>query len=139
MIHFIEDKNIPKSKKKIIIDLTHCNNQRECILLISRKITGKDSPLLQTGNSLDAFFDVLSDYFIENWGEWKDIYIYGWCIFSTSNPILSQKILSLMMESYIVSVSGEIQMIIWNKTTLDNSNILEFLKDKKPNIYLIMS
>lgn len=139
MIEILEKNNVPDSKYKIVIDLTSCYDKKEVLIRISSKLKGKNSPSLATGNSLDACFDIVSDYFIENWLKWKDIYVYGWGTFSLKEPIYSQKILSLIMEAYLLSLSSQLQLIEWGDANFLDSNILKSTKEKKPTIYFILN
>lgn len=139
MIYYVEKNNLPKSKKKIIIDFNGCDNKEEAILLIAKKLKGKGSPNLLSGYSLDALFDVLCDFFIENWIIWNEIFIYNWASFSNKNPILSQKLLTLIIEAYIASISGTLRLIESADIRFEDSDLLMALESKKPCIYLVIN
>jgi hypothetical protein len=61
---------------RIFIDLRRCAHWREAATEIGNVLKGRDSCSLVSGN-MDAFIDVVSDGFIERWGERRDVYIRG--------------------------------------------------------------
>ncbi|WP_068081564.1 hypothetical protein [Polycladidibacter stylochi] len=63
--------------KKYVVDLRGSQSKQEILRSMGKILKGKDSPLIN-GNSLDALNDVMSDWFCENWGKEKQIYIIGW-------------------------------------------------------------
>lgn len=138
MITFCKKNEVPKSNRKIIIDFQDCSNKEDAILRVSKKLKGRESPNLINGYSFDALFDVLFDFFADNWMQWHDIHIYNWAKFSRANPILSQRILTLIIEAYFANISGEVQMIAWKETNSSIDKLLQATRDKKPNIYLLL-
>lgn len=139
MITFCKKSELPKSNKKIMIDFQDCSSKENAILCVSQKLKGRESPSLVSGRSFDALFDVVCDFFNENWMNWHDIHIYNWSEFSRKNPILSQQILTLIIEAYLASISSEIQMMIWEETNTSIHQLLEAIRDKKPNIYILLN
>lgn len=137
MIKFVYKRDLPKSNKKISIRLTDCQNKIEVVGLIGSKLKAKDSPLI-CGKSLDALHDVISDYFIENWLKWHDVYIYGWGQFSINNPIFSQKVLTIIMLAYQTSLFAAAQSVHWEESSFHDSGILASLLDKRPCCFLIL-
>ena len=138
MIYFVTKKDLPKIKKAIKINLSDCESKEDAILLISKKIRGTNSPDLANGYSLDALFDVMSDFFMENWLTWGDICIYGWGDFSLQHPMLSQQILSLIMDAYISGISSTLRLIEWGDINYQSSNLLSAVTEKKPFIYVVI-
>jgi len=59
-----------------LIDLRDCRAKSDILKAIGHQLKGKDSPVIH-GNSMDALIDVMSDWFCENWGQKKDVYITG--------------------------------------------------------------
>lgn len=138
MIYFYRKNETPKSKNKINVNLLKCVHKEDFVKELGNKLCGQSSPKLQTGLSLDALADVVSDYFIENWLKWHDIYIEGWGYFSNKEPIFSQKVLIILTDSYLSSVHGEIKMMLRGKSSFTNEDILSVLTEKMPSIYLIL-
>lgn len=138
MIYFVTKNQLPKMKKAIKIDLSICESKEDVILLISKKIRGKDSPDLVSGRSLDALFDVVSDFFMENWLVWGDVCIYGWGNFSLRHPMLSQQILILMMKAYISAIESTLRLIEWGDIDYQSSNLLSAVTEKEPFIYVVI-
>lgn len=60
----------------IQVDLRDCEDTQQIIQKIGSSIKGNASQYI-SGNSLDALVDVMSDWFIENWGDEKWICITG--------------------------------------------------------------
>lgn len=60
----------------ILIDLRKCRSKADVLRAVGHKLKGQHSPIIH-GNSLDALIDVMSDWFCENWGKEKVIYITG--------------------------------------------------------------
>jgi hypothetical protein len=58
------------------IDLTGCDSINEVMLNLGRCLRGSDSRFIR-GNSVDAFIDVLGDWFSENWESGKEVCIKG--------------------------------------------------------------
>lgn len=137
MISFVTKKDLPKNKK-LTLDFQDCDNSRQAILYVSQKLKGSESPNLVGGYSFDALFDVVSDFFMENWLSWKDIHIYNWVIFSKKHPILSQRILTLIIEAYIESIAGELRMVAWGESEFSHEELLQATTDKAPNIYIVL-
>lgn len=138
MIYFVTKNNLPKVKNPIKIILSGCESKEDAILLISKKLNGRNSPDLLLGYSLDTLFSVVSDFFIDNWLNWGNVYIYGWGGFSSKNPILAQKILNLIMEAYFLSISSKLQLVEWGELSYEDSNVLLATKEKKPCMYFVL-
>ncbi|ANB92143.1 hypothetical protein MOVS_09370 [Moraxella ovis] len=128
-------KSCQKATKKISIYLSDCQSTTEKVALIGGKLRGKESTLTN-GESLDALHDVISDYFIENWLKWHDIYIYDWGQFSNQEGIFSQKVLNVIIQAYQTSLFGAAQSVHWGDESFDESDILDALLDKRSQCYL---
>lgn len=128
-------KRAAEKQQKISIYLSDCQSTTEKVALIGSKLRGKESTLTN-GESLDALHDVISDYFIENWLKWHDIYIYDWGQFSNQEGIFSQKVLNVIIQAYQSSLFGAAQSVHWGDESFDGSGILDALLDKRPQCYL---
>jgi hypothetical protein len=65
-----------RQKGSILIDLRKCESKPDILKAIGHNLRGQDSPIIH-GNSLAALVDVMSDWFCENWGKKKVVYITG--------------------------------------------------------------
>ena len=125
--------------KVIVIDLMGCESKEDFTLAIGKVLYGSYSPKLVTGKSLDALTDVVSDYLIENWLKWKEVYIIGWKYFTDKHPIFSQYMLSSFVNSYIKSLSGELQLVEWGERNFQDLYLLEALTDARPKFFLVLN
>lgn len=63
-----------RKKDSILVDLSECQSREAVIAAIGRKLKAQDSQLIR-GESLDALTDVVGDWFIENWGKRRQVFI----------------------------------------------------------------
>jgi len=88
-----------KKKDRLLIDLPK-RADKECILRkMGAVLKGSDSPTIG-GNSLDALIDVMSDWFIEHWGEKIEIYIRGADAIKRCDPGLLAEIAYCMQSAF---------------------------------------
>lgn len=134
MINFIQNHDKPKSKDKITIDLTECQSRKDFVIKLSEYLCGENGRPLQSSN-LDAFNDVLFDFYAENWLNWKDVVIVGWENFTNRYPIFSQRVLVILQECFISCIQGNLRFSKYHNTL--ETDILP-LQNKIPNIYIVV-
>ena len=61
---------------RVFVDLTGCRDLPCVLRRLGGTLRGSDSPIIK-GNSLDAFIDVLGDWFIDIWGQSAEVYVGG--------------------------------------------------------------
>lgn len=134
MINFIQNHDKPKSKDKITIDLTECQSRKDFVIKLSEYLCGENGRPLQSSN-LDAFNDVLFDFYAENWLNWKDLVIVGWENFVTHHPIFSQRVLAILQDCFISCIQGHLRFANANHAL--ETDVLP-LQNKIPKIYIVV-
>ncbi len=138
-----------KDKNNIIIDLRECSSKREFVLSIGSILRASYSTKVEVGSgisidaeggNLDALSDVMSDWFIENWNNWKDIYIVGWQGFIDKHPVYSQKLALTLTDSYILSITAQMRAVLqWKEEECADMNFLDAMYENPPRVFLIMN
>lgn len=126
--------------EKIIIDLRKCRSEQDVVLSIGDILRASYSTELQGGNSLDALHDLVADWFIEQWNNWNDIYIIGWKRFINEHPFFSQKILLVLTDSYLTSITCQMREVVqWKTANCSSMNFLDAMHENPPKIFLVMN
>lgn len=146
MIEFLKKESWDKfgeqwqaEPSKIIIDTRECMAEEDFVLAIGQVLHASYSTPLIGGYSLDALIDVLSDYFIENWRQYKEIYIVGWQRFIGMHPSFSQRTLLSLMDSYIKAIECQHRAVDFGDDTFENLQFLDALTDNRPRIFLVLN
>lgn len=135
-------KSIIKNENPIIIDFNDYEICNEHLILnklqkyLRASFSTKEE---EFGNNLNALKDVVSDFFIENWLKWNNVYILGWGRLTENQPIFTQKILDIILSSYIESIAGKLREIKWKEITFEDAKLLQAIEEFKPKIFLILN
>ena len=86
-----------------IVDLRTVKNKDEAVLAIEEKMHGKNSSRLTTGN-FDALEDVMTDWFVDNWGHEKHIYILGGGNLVNLDVELALNLVTIIEAAYLAAI-----------------------------------
>ncbi|WP_434354156.1 hypothetical protein VH441_03790 [Psychrobacter sp. HD31] len=129
-----------ENSDNIIINLKQCKLEDDFLIAIGNNLRASYSTDIQIGKNLDALHDIVSDWFIEQWNNWKDVYIVGWLEFVNKYPVFSQKVLLVLNDSYLTSLTAQMcEVVQWQTMNLKEANFFDAMYESPPNIYLIMN
>lgn len=93
----------------IIIDLHDCQSKYDFIGTITDTLHGETSyyPKRPPFSNLDGMNDYVGDFFIETWGEVRDIYILGWQYLIDFDPVLACKISITLHSAFLAAIGNQ--------------------------------
>ncbi len=131
-------KKCSENTEHIIIDIRKCQSRNNIVLLIGTTLRASYSAEMQTGKSLDALHDVVSDWFIEHWNNWKTVYIIGWQNFTEKYPFFSQDVLQVLNDAYLTCITGQMREVVqWKTIGCEKINFLTAMYENPPKIFLV--
>lgn len=89
-------------KDRRCFDLSEYRTFDDVLKGLGNEMRGRSSPILQTGQSSDAFIDVFSDWLEENWDNLPEIHLINWNVLSREHA-----------ERFLVMLYSAFHKVMW--------------------------